>query len=178
MNGEAMHGNARFCTVLAGRRGTRSLPQPGLPKTSQKFPFWPVAAVPQREYARGLAVYDPRTSWARHHGSNEHGRTNERASERGELHMTEHPVHVAGARPSSAHAKALAINLDPTSYGTFAEIGAGQEVARWFLRVGGAAGTIAQTISAYDKTFSDDTYGAGTRYVSKERLAAMLDYEY
>src|SRR5688572_32137857 len=86
--------------------------------------------------------------------------------------------HPAGARPSGAHAKALAINLDPTSYGTFAEIGAGQEVARWFLRVGAAAGTIAQTISAYDKTFSDDTYGAGTRYVSKERLAAMLDHEY
>src|SRR5688500_20357767 len=86
--------------------------------------------------------------------------------------------HPAGAQPSGAHAKALAINLDPTNYGTFAEIGAGQEVARWFLRVGAAAGTIAQTISAYDKTFSDDTYGAGTRYVSKERLAAMLDHEY
>jgi hypothetical protein len=86
--------------------------------------------------------------------------------------------HPAGARPSGAHAKALAVNLDLTSYGTFAEIGAGQEVARWFLRVGAAAGTIAQTISAYDKTFSDDTYGAGTRYVSRERLVAMLDHEY
>ena len=77
-----------------------------------------------------------------------------------------------------AHAKALAVNLDPTVYGTLAEIGAGQEVARWFLTVGGASGTIAQTISAYDKTFSDATYGAGTRYVSKERLLAMLDREY
>src|SRR5688500_19346750 len=86
--------------------------------------------------------------------------------------------HPAGAQPSGAHAKALAINLDPTNYGSLAEIGAGQEVARWFLRVGGAAGTIAQTISAYDKTFSDETYGAGTRYVSKERVAAMLDHEY
>src|SRR5687767_4769548 len=86
--------------------------------------------------------------------------------------------HPAGAQPSGAHAKALAINLDPTNYGTFAEIGAGQEVARWFLRVGAAAGTIAQTISAYDKTFSDNTYGAGTRYVSRERLVAMLDHEY
>lgn len=78
----------------------------------------------------------------------------------------------------SVHAKALAINLDPAVYGSFAEIGAGQEVARWFFRVGGAAGTVAQTISAYDKTFSDDTYGAGTRYVSKERLQSMLDREY
>jgi hypothetical protein len=77
-----------------------------------------------------------------------------------------------------AHAKALAINLDPTIYGSIAEIGAGQEVARWFLTVGAASGTIAQTISAYDKTFSDCTYGAGTRYVSKERLLAMLDHEY
>jgi hypothetical protein len=76
------------------------------------------------------------------------------------------------------HAKALAINLDASIFGSFAEIGAGQEVARWFLTVGAAAGTVAQTISAYDKTFSDDTYGAGTRYVSRERLAAMLDREF
>jgi hypothetical protein len=76
------------------------------------------------------------------------------------------------------HAKALAINLEASFYGTFAEIGAGQEVARWFLSVGAASGTVAQAISAYDKTVSDDTYGAGTRYVSKERLLAMLDYEY
>lgn len=76
------------------------------------------------------------------------------------------------------HAKALALNLEASTYGTFAEIGAGQEVARWFLSVGAASGTVAQAISAYDKTFSDDTYGAGTRYVSKERLLAMLDHEY
>jgi len=76
------------------------------------------------------------------------------------------------------HAKALAINLEASFYGTFAEIGAGQEVARWFLSVGAASGTVAQAISAYDKTVSDDTYGAGTRYVSKERLVAMLDHEY
>ncbi len=76
------------------------------------------------------------------------------------------------------HAKALAINLEASCYGTFAEIGAGQEVARWFLSAGAASGTVAQAISAYDKTVSDDTYGAGTRYVSKERLLAMLDYEY
>src|SRR6185369_4498989 len=62
------------------------------------------------------------------------------------------------------HAKALAINLDGSIYGSFAEIGGGQEVSRWFLTVGAASGTVAQTISAYDKAFSDDTYGAGTRY--------------
>jgi hypothetical protein len=76
------------------------------------------------------------------------------------------------------HAKALAINLEASLYGTFAEIGAGQEVARWFLSVGAASGTVAQAISAYDKTVSDDVYGAGTRYVSRERLVAMLDHEY
>jgi len=79
---------------------------------------------------------------------------------------------------SDIHAKALAINLEASIYGTFAEIGAGQEVARWFLSVGAASGTVAQAISAYDKTVSDETYGAGTRYVSKERLLAMLDHEY
>src|SRR6201996_480132 len=76
------------------------------------------------------------------------------------------------------HAKALAINLEASFYGTFAEIGAGQEVARWFLNVGAASGTVAEAISAYDKTVSDDRYGTGTRYVSKERLLAMLDREY
>ena len=76
------------------------------------------------------------------------------------------------------HGKALSLNLDPSIYGTLAEIGAGQEVARWFLIVGAASGTVAKTISAYDKTVSDDIYGAGTRYVSKERLLAMLDREY
>ena len=79
---------------------------------------------------------------------------------------------------SGPHRKALEINLDPTNYGTFAEIGAGQEVADWFLRVGGASGTVAQTICAYDKAFSDERYGPGTRYVSRERLLAMLDREY
>jgi hypothetical protein len=76
------------------------------------------------------------------------------------------------------HAKALAINLEASCYGTFAEIGAGQEVARWFLSAGAASGTVAQAISAYDKTVSDDLYGTGTRYVSRERLVAMLDHEY
>jgi hypothetical protein len=76
------------------------------------------------------------------------------------------------------HQKALEINLDKTNYGSFAEIGAGQEVARWFLVVGGASGTVAKSISAYDKEVSDDLYGPGARYVSKERLQAMLDSEW
>ena len=84
----------------------------------------------------------------------------------------------APQQSADTHSRALAINLESSIYGTFAEIGAGQEVARWFLSVGAASGTVAQAISAYDKTVSDDTYGAGTRYVSKERLLAMLDHEY
>src|SRR5213595_341144 len=74
--------------------------------------------------------------------------------------------------------KALTINLDEAKYGTFAEIGAGQEVARVFFQAGGASGTIAKTISAYDMTFSDAIYGKAPRYVSRERLALMLDHEY
>ena len=77
-----------------------------------------------------------------------------------------------------AHQKALEINLDKSIYGTIAEIGAGQETARWLFRVGGAAGTIAKAISAYDMTFSDSIYGRSPRYVSRERLQAMLDHEY
>ncbi len=76
------------------------------------------------------------------------------------------------------HQKALGINLDGSKYGTFAEIGAGQEVARWFFRVGGASGTIAKTISAYDMTVSDAIYGQSPRYVSRRRLKEMLDHEY
>src|SRR5205085_872168 len=74
--------------------------------------------------------------------------------------------------------KALAINLDGRRYGTFAEIGAGQEVVRWFFQVGGAAGTIAKRMSAYDMGVSDAIYGAAPRYVSRQRLQTMLDYEY
>jgi len=76
------------------------------------------------------------------------------------------------------HHKALTVNLDTSTFGSFAEIGAGQEVARWFLFVGGASGTVAKTISAYDKEVSDDLYGSGSRYVSKQRLEAMLDNEW
>ncbi|MCB0685921.1 MAG: TonB-dependent receptor [Saprospiraceae bacterium] len=76
--------------------------------------------------------------------------------------------------------KALEINLDERIYGTFAEIGAGQEVARIFFKVGAAAGTIAKTMSAYDKTFSDKIYGTekSGRYVCESRLYKMLDHEY
>ncbi|MBT6095832.1 MAG: TonB-dependent receptor, partial [Rhodospirillaceae bacterium] len=76
--------------------------------------------------------------------------------------------------------KALAINLDPTTYGTIVEIGAGQEVARWFFQAGAAAGTIAKTMSAYDMKFSDEIYGEAPdqRYVSRARLQRMLEREY
>jgi hypothetical protein len=76
------------------------------------------------------------------------------------------------------HQKALQINLDGSKYGTFAEIGAGQEVARWFFRVGGAAGTVAKSMSAYDMTVSDAIYGPADRYVSRQRLVNMLDHEF
>jgi hypothetical protein len=80
--------------------------------------------------------------------------------------------------PLDTHSKALRINIDPRWYGTFAEIGAGQEVVRWFFRVGGAAGTVAKSISAYDMKVSDAIYGHADRYVSRGRLQAMLDYEF
>src|SRR5580693_7583380 len=78
----------------------------------------------------------------------------------------------------STNQKALKINLDPMFYGTFAEIGAGQEVARWFFKVGGAAGTISKSMSAYDMAVSDAIYGRCKRYVSRERLQSMLDHEH
>src|SRR6266550_2403264 len=79
---------------------------------------------------------------------------------------------------SNTRQKALALNLEATTYGTFAEIGAGQEVARWFFSVGGAAGTVAKTISAYDMAVSSGLYGATQRYVSRQRLEAMLEQEF
>jgi hypothetical protein len=78
---------------------------------------------------------------------------------------------------SNTESKALEVNLDPRRYGTFAEIGAGQEVVRWFFRVGGAAGTIAKSMSAYDMTVSDAIYGQCDRYVCRQRLESMLDHE-
>ena len=79
--------------------------------------------------------------------------------------------------PVAARDKALQVNLDPRYYGAFAEIGAGQEVVRWFFRVGGAAGTISKSISAYDMKVSDAIYGPCARYVCRERLESMLDHE-
>lgn len=74
--------------------------------------------------------------------------------------------------------KALRINLDPAFYGSFAEIGAGQETANWFFRAGAAAGTVAKSLSAYDMTVSDSIYGTSKRYVSEERLEQMMDIEF
>lgn len=79
---------------------------------------------------------------------------------------------------AATQGKAFAINMDKALYGSFAEIGAGQETANWFFRSGGAAGTVAKTISAYDMTVSDTLYGPVRRYVSEERLLQMMDYEY
>ncbi|HXJ96102.1 MAG TPA: TonB-dependent receptor [Terriglobia bacterium] len=80
--------------------------------------------------------------------------------------------------PISIEQKILRLNLDKSRYGTLAEIGAGQEVARAFFRVGGAAGTVAKTMSAYDMKVSDAIYGPSPRYVSRERLEAMLKHEF
>ncbi|HLJ53724.1 MAG TPA: hypothetical protein VKT77_01730 [Chthonomonadaceae bacterium] len=76
------------------------------------------------------------------------------------------------------HEKAHKFNLDTQTHGSFAEIGAGQEVARWFFHVGGAARTVAKSISAYDMAVSDALYGRAQRYVSRQRLNQMLDLEY
>lgn len=93
------------------------------------------------------------------------------------------PISLLGDQPfentPSLEAKALRINLNANIYGTLAEIGAGQEVARHFFRCGGASGTIAKTMSAYDKNFSDAIYGkeSDKRYVSESRLNKMLNLE-
>jgi hypothetical protein len=81
-------------------------------------------------------------------------------------------------RKLTTQEKALRINLSRSIYGSFAEIGAGQEVAANFFKVGGASGTVAKTMSAYDMKFSDAIYGVGDRYVCQERLIRMLDHEY
>src|ERR1700731_1882554 len=95
------------------------------------------------------------------------------------LPFMRHPIETTfntDDRPKlSTHQKALRINLDPLRYGTFAEIGAGQEVARWFFKVGGTAGTISKSMSAYDMAVSDAIYGRCKRYLSRERLQNMLD---
>tara|TARA_B100001029_G_C15058551_1_gene456430 strand:+ start:502 stop:1965 length:1464 start_codon:yes stop_codon:yes gene_type:complete len=80
----------------------------------------------------------------------------------------------------SANQKALSLNLDPYIYGTFSEIGAGQEVVRHFFRCGGASGTIAKAMSAYDMDVSDAIYGKelSGRYVCDSRLSKMIDREF
>jgi len=89
------------------------------------------------------------------------------------------PLNARQPRATTAQ-KALEFNLDPLLYGSIAEIGAGQEVARHFFRGGGASGSIAKTTSAYDMRFSDAIYGADAsgRYVTRERVHRMLDHEY
>ena len=89
----------------------------------------------------------------------------------------ENPI-MTSTSHTGTHGKALQINLDGQRYGTFAEIGAGQEVARWFFHVGGASGTVAKSMSAYDMAVSDAIYGATRRYVSRQRLQAMLEHEW
>ncbi len=81
-------------------------------------------------------------------------------------------------RVKSTREKALRINLDRNIYGSFGEIGAGQEVANHFYRAGGASGTIAFSLSAYDMKISDFIYGESDRYVSEDRLKQMLNFEY
>jgi hypothetical protein len=78
----------------------------------------------------------------------------------------------------STDEKALSVNLDDTKYGTFAEIGAGQEVVRHFFQAGATAGTVAKSMSAYDMKFSDEIYGHCDRYVSRQRVVQMLEHEY
>jgi hypothetical protein len=82
------------------------------------------------------------------------------------------------AAERDTHRKALRLNLDASYYGTVAEVGAGQEVARWLFQAGGASGTVAKSISAYDMKVSDEIYGPSPRYVSRERLEQMLTHEY
>ncbi len=81
-------------------------------------------------------------------------------------------------RTVDTHTKALEINQDARRYGTFAEIGAGQEVVRWFFRARGASSTIAKSMSAYDMAVSDAIYGKAERYVCRPRLQSMLDHEH
>lgn len=85
---------------------------------------------------------------------------------------------IMNSPPLGTRQKALALNLDGRTYGAIAEIGGGQEVAGWFFRVGGAAGTVAKTISAYDMAISDRVYGPAKPYVSRQRLHAMLEHEF
>lgn len=89
-----------------------------------------------------------------------------------------HAMPIESQMLAATQEKAFLINMDKTVYGSFAEIGAGQETANWFFRSSGAAGTVAKTISAYDMTVSDTHYGSVSRYVSEARLKQMMECEY
>jgi hypothetical protein len=84
---------------------------------------------------------------------------------------------MANTQKPDTHHKALTLNLDPSTFGSFAEIGAGQEVARWFLVVGGASGTVAKTISAYDKEVSNDSNrrSVSNDWRSQDRLLQTMN---
>src|ERR1700743_1267018 len=90
------------------------------------------------------------------------------------------PINIIHNKDIGTKQKALAINLAPKIYGSFGEIGAGQDVASNFFKAGAPSGTIAKTMSAYDMPFSDAIYGAQQvrRYVSEQRLISMLEHEY
>src|SRR5213075_2010137 len=112
--------------------------------------------------------YDQRRRWctSRHESAGHMPAGGRAARGRG---LQEDKQSMDGSPPTTSQ-KALAINLDARTYGTFAEIGGGQEVSRWFFAVGGAAGTVAKSISAYDMAVSDGLYGPAKRYVSRQRL--------
>ncbi|EAQ80376.1 hypothetical protein DSM3645_11042 [Blastopirellula marina DSM 3645] len=94
------------------------------------------------------------------------------------LNLQNRMIESSAIKSVETRQKALSVNLDARRYGTFAEIGAGQEVVRWFFRAGAASGTIAKSMSAYDMQVSDAIYGRAGRYVCRERLQAMLDQEH
>ena len=97
---------------------------------------------------------------------------------RGCIHSFYHEIMDMMNKHTVAIGKAFAINQDTSIYGTFAEIGAGQETVNHFFKAGLASQTVAKSMSAYDMTFSDEIYGRQNRYVSKDRLITMLDHEY
>jgi hypothetical protein len=88
------------------------------------------------------------------------------------------PADIDALHMTAARQKALELNLDTKIYGTFAEIGASQEVVRWFLSVGGAAGTVVKTISAYDMAVSNALYGSSSRYISRQRPRSVRELLY
>ncbi len=101
-----------------------------------------------------------------------------KSGEKTSIHKKDEKNQTVDIQDVSPIKKALRLNLDPEVYGTFAEIGAGQDVARTFFLAGRASQTVAKTMSAYDMTFSDAIYGKTGRYVSQERLRKMLDHEF